>query len=78
MSLSIKKEISKISSKLIINNNKYLFVIYPLINLLFKRKRCLMARQDIVGFVIYKNIKSRFFLNHESYIENKIFVNLML
>ena len=75
MSLSIKKEISKISSKLIIKNNKYLFFIYPLINLLFKRKRCFMGQQDIVGFVIYKNIKSRFFLNHESYIENKILKN---
>ena len=75
MSLSIKKEISKISSKLIIKNNKYLFIIYPLIKFLFKRKRCLKRGEDVIGSLSYKTVKSRFFLNYKSYIESKILDN---
>jgi FkbM family methyltransferase len=67
-----KKKISKKSSIFLINNGRFSFVFNPLIKLFFKRKRCFMGQQDIIGYVTYKNIKSRFFLNHESYIENKI------
>ena len=68
----IKKIASKYSSHYLIDGGVLSFLLKPLIRIIFVRKRCLLVDQESVGFLHFKESKSRFYLRASSYIENKI------
>lgn len=68
----IKKIASKLGSRYLIHGDFLSFFLKPLIKAIFVRKRCLIVDQEVVGFLSFKESKSRFYLHASSYIESKI------